>query len=106
MKTDLSQMRLSGVGVALLVLCIGTGGALSALLSNPVPAVIGVLAGFYLLRVYDMATASYAACAVNVAVAVAALALAAPTAYQEPAVGPTPADSGPAMSWEAARSLR
>ena len=49
MKTDLSQMRLSGVGVALLVLCIGTGGALTALLSNPAPIVIGVIIGFYLL---------------------------------------------------------
>jgi regulator of protease activity HflC (stomatin/prohibitin superfamily) len=49
MKTDLSQMRLSGIGAALLVACVITGGALSALWSNPVPAVIGVLAGFYLL---------------------------------------------------------
>jgi len=49
MKTDLSQMRLSGVGVALLVLCIGTGAALTALLSNPAPIVIGVIIGFYLL---------------------------------------------------------
>jgi len=49
MKTDLSQIRLSGVGVALLVLCIGTGAALTALLSNPAPIVIGVIIGFYLL---------------------------------------------------------
>jgi regulator of protease activity HflC (stomatin/prohibitin superfamily) len=49
MKTDLSQMRLSGIGVALLVVCVITGGALSALWNNPAPACIGVLIGFYLL---------------------------------------------------------
>jgi uncharacterized membrane protein YqiK len=49
MKTDLSQMRLSGIGVALLALSIVTGGALTALLSNPVPGVVGLLIGFYLL---------------------------------------------------------
>lgn len=49
MKTDLSQMRLSGVGVALLVICILAGGVLTAVWNNPAPVVIGVLAGFYLL---------------------------------------------------------
>jgi regulator of protease activity HflC (stomatin/prohibitin superfamily) len=49
MKTDLSQMRLSGIGVALLVVCIITGGAMSVLWSIPAPAAVGVLAGFYLL---------------------------------------------------------
>ncbi len=50
---------------------------------NIVGAVFGcLLAGFYLLRVYDMATATYVAFAINVAVALIALALSAPTSYQ------------------------
>ena len=45
--------------------------------SNIAGAVLGcLLAGFYLLRVHDMAVASYAAVAINVLVAVVALALA------------------------------
>ncbi len=45
--------------------------------SNVAGAIVGcVLAGFYLLRVYDMGVATYAACAINVAVALAALAMA------------------------------
>jgi spermidine synthase len=41
-------------------------------------AVLGcVLAGFYLLRVYDMATATYVAAAINVAIALAGFAMAA-----------------------------
>jgi spermidine synthase len=45
--------------------------------SNIVGAVIGcLLAGFYLLRVFDMAVATYVAFAINVAVAVMAFALA------------------------------
>ena len=44
--------------------------------ANIAGAVAGCLiAGFYLLRVYDMATATYAAAAINAAVALAALAL-------------------------------
>jgi spermidine synthase len=45
--------------------------------ANIVGAVVGcVVAGFYLLRTYDMATATYTAAAINVTVAVVALALA------------------------------
>ncbi|HEY4321041.1 MAG TPA: fused MFS/spermidine synthase [Gemmatimonadales bacterium] len=45
--------------------------------SNIAGAVIGcVLAGFYLLRVYDMAVATYVACAINFAIAAAGLLLA------------------------------
>ena len=40
---------------------------------NIAGAVFGcLLAGFYLLRVYDMPTATYAACAINLTVATAA----------------------------------
>jgi spermidine synthase len=56
---------------------------------NIAGAVLGcLLAGFYLLRVHDMATATHAACAVNVAVALVALALAAPAPHRAPAGGP------------------
>jgi spermidine synthase len=54
---------------------------------NIVGAVIGcLLAGFYLLRVFDMVTATYVACALNVVVATIALALAARAGYEPPAV--------------------
>jgi spermidine synthase len=57
---------------------------------NIAGAVFGcLLAGFYLLRVYDMATATYTAVAVNVAVALAALVLAVPAPYR-PAPSPLP----------------
>ncbi len=50
--------------------------------SNVAGAIVGcVLAGFYLLRVYDMGVATYAACAINVTVALAALAMARGGAY-------------------------
>ena len=53
---------------------------------NIVGAVVGcLLAGFYLLRVYDMATATYAAFAINVVVALVALGLSAPSPYRAPA---------------------
>jgi spermidine synthase len=46
-------------------------------------AVLGcLLAGFYLLRVHDMPTATYAAVAINVAIALVALAIASKTPYQ------------------------
>ena len=53
---------------------------------NIVGAVFGcLLAGFYLLRVYDIATATYVAFAINVTVAAIALALAAaPARYEVP----------------------
>ncbi len=48
--------------------------------ANVAGAVLGcVLAGFYLLRVYDMAVATYVAAAINVAVALGALAIASRT---------------------------
>ena len=54
---------------------------------NIAGAVFGcLLAGFYLLRVHDMATATYVAVALNVTVAAIALALAAaPARYEVPA---------------------
>jgi spermidine synthase len=55
---------------------------------NIAGAVFGcLLAGFYLLRVHDMATATYAACALNLLVALTALALAIPTPHEAPAEG-------------------
>jgi spermidine synthase len=49
-------------------------------------AVVGsLLAGFYLLRVYDMATATYAAVALNLLVGVLALLIARATPYEAPA---------------------
>jgi spermidine synthase len=62
--------------------------------SNIIGAVFGcLLAGFYLLRVYDMSTATWVAVAVNVAVAAAAWTLA--------AVMPHSPREGPAFSSEA-----
>ena len=54
---------------------------------NLAGAVLGsVLAGFYLLRVYDMPTATFVAVALNVVVALLALAIARVTAYTPAAV--------------------
>ncbi|MGA3018867.1 MAG: fused MFS/spermidine synthase [Bryobacteraceae bacterium] len=68
---------------------------------NTVGAVFGCLfAGFYLLRVYDMATATYAAVAINLAVAAASYMLAGRTP-SEAAAGdapePAPAAAQPAV---------
>ena len=53
---------------------------------NTVGAVFGcLLAGFYLLRVYDMATATYVAVAINGAVALVSFILASRAEYQFPA---------------------
>jgi hypothetical protein len=49
MSTDRIQLRLSGVGVALLVLCVAAGAGLTAVLQSPVPFAVGALAGVYLL---------------------------------------------------------
>lgn len=49
MRPDLAQMKLSNVGVALLVLCVGAGVALAKALNRPEPVAAGVLAGLYLL---------------------------------------------------------
>ncbi len=61
---------------------------------NIAGAVFGcLLAGFYLLRVYDMATATYVAVALNVSVAAIALALAAIPAQYEASASPTTNES-------------
>lgn len=53
---------------------------------NIAGAVLGcLLAGFYLLRIYDMATATFVAAAINLAVALVGLSLAARTPYSPPA---------------------
>ena len=58
---------------------------------NIAGAVVGcLLAGFYLLRLYDNAVATYVAMALNVAVALAGLALARVTSYTPPADAPAP----------------
>ena len=63
---------------------------------NIAGAVFGcLLAGFYLLRVHDMATATYVACALNVTVAAIALGLAAgPARYEVPADFATKGSAG------------
>ena len=56
---------------------------------NIVGAVFGcLLAGFYLLRVHDMVIATYAAVAINAAVAITGLILAVPVPYIKPAQKP------------------
>ena len=68
---------------------------------NIAGAVLGcLLAGFYLLRLYDMATATYVAAAINLAVALVGLALAKSTDYRAatlPAVNSAPA--GGSSNW-------
>jgi len=69
--------------------------------ANTVGAVFGcLLAGFYLLRVFDMATATYAAAAINVAVALASFALAGRTTGQieSAQTSPVPAAAAPAAT--------
>lgn len=68
---------------------------------NIAGAVFGCLfAGFYLLRVYDMATATVAAAAVNVAVAAVAFGLAARAPHHAPAaVPPAPAAAPATGAW-------
>jgi spermidine synthase len=64
---------------------------------NAVGAVFGcLLAGFYLLRVFDMAVATYVAAAINALIALVSLALASRTSYDNPADIPT------ARSWDRA----
>ena len=66
---------------------------------NTCGAVIGsLLAGFYLLRVHDMAIATYVAVALNVAVAAVALAIAS-VAPHEAAIEPTKRVKADAGSW-------
>ena len=68
---------------------------------NIAGAVFGcLLAGFYLLRVHDMATATYVAVSINVAVALIALSLAIRTPHHALAVTPTQGSSvRPSGSW-------
>jgi len=49
MRTNQIDMRLSGVGVTLCIVCVAVGAVMSGLLQNPAPAVVGALAGLYLL---------------------------------------------------------
>lgn len=64
---------------------------------NTAGAVCGCLAaGFYLLRVFDMAVATYTAAAINVAVALGSLALASRTSHRDD----SNADPGPDASQE------
>jgi spermidine synthase len=70
------------IGLSWLGFCYG---------ANIAGAVFGcLLAGFYLLRVYDVATATYVAVAHNVTVAAIALALSAAAARYEASAGPAP----------------
>src|SRR5580692_946604 len=57
-----------------------------------------LLAGFYLLRIHDMATASYVAAFINLAVALASLALARYLSYEAPSLAEETADRAP-DSW-------
>jgi spermidine synthase len=59
---------------------------------NIAGAVVGcLLAGFYLLRVHDMHVATYVAAAINAAIGLLALGLAARTPYRQAAAVPQPA---------------
>ena len=49
MRPNAMQLKLSNVGVALMVLCIGAGAALTAALNQPWPLLAGLLVGVYLL---------------------------------------------------------
>jgi spermidine synthase len=61
--------------------------------ANIAGAVFGcLLAGFLLLRLYDAAVGTYAAAAINAAVALTGLGLAAVAAYRAPGVTPMPAE--------------
>ena len=75
---------------------------------NTAGAVIGsVLAGFYLLRVYDLTTATLVAVALNAAVAVLAFAVASVSAYApRPSETATGGEGGPVAGLEAQRAER
>ncbi len=49
MKTDWAKLRLSNVGVALMVMCLIAGAGVSAATDRPVGAIAGALAGLYFL---------------------------------------------------------
>jgi len=49
MRSNQIELRLSSVGIMLCVMCLLVGIAITAVLQNPAPAIVGVLAGLYLL---------------------------------------------------------
>jgi len=49
MRPDLPQLKLSNVGIALLVVCFAAGAILTKVLDRPEPLIAGVLVGLYLL---------------------------------------------------------
>jgi len=49
MKPDLSQYRISNVGVALFIVCAAAGGGFTAAIGKPAPAIAGALLGLYFL---------------------------------------------------------
>ncbi len=49
MRTNQIDLRLSGVGVVLCAVCVVAGLVMTGLLNSPAPAVVGALAGVYLL---------------------------------------------------------
>ena len=49
MRQDASNLRLSTVGIALCILAVLAGAALTAALDKPAPVFVGILAGIYLL---------------------------------------------------------
>jgi regulator of protease activity HflC (stomatin/prohibitin superfamily) len=49
MRPDLPQLKLSNVGIALLVVCFAAGAILTKVLERPEPLIAGVLVGLYLL---------------------------------------------------------
>jgi regulator of protease activity HflC (stomatin/prohibitin superfamily) len=49
MMPDLSEYRISNVGVALLIICIVAGGGVTAAINKPAPLVAGALVGLYFL---------------------------------------------------------
>lgn len=68
--------------------------------SNTAGAVFGcLLAGFYLLRVYSMATAAYVAVVINILVALLSFLLAREAPQASPAVPPKTARSAPPINW-------
>ncbi len=82
-------------GVSWLGFCYG---------GNIAGAVLGCLpAGFYLLRVHDAATATFAAAAVNVAVAVFGFGLPAAMPHRAPSGGPIEECAGRGSRWAFAR---
>jgi spermidine synthase len=70
---------------------------------NIAGAVFGcLLAGFYLLRLFDMATATYVALGINLTVALAALALSATAPHQAvPDAATKSTEDGPPRAWSA-----